>query len=86
VAAVGRKHDPVAFAKLPVLIFALDAEPRRARDDQHPLVGHLVVPFPVRRRLSRRDDSLDAQARLVEEDLNDLLGKRPRWQALLKSP
>jgi len=75
---MGWKKYPVPFAKVPVLIFALDAKPRRAGHNQDPFVGLLIVPFPFRGSLPRRDDALDAHVRPLEESIDDL--RFPRLQ------
>ena len=78
--AMGRKQDPVAFAELAVGCLALDAQPRGAGNDKHPLVGLLVVPLALRSRLPGRHDALDAQARTLDKQIDDLVWKRPAWQ------
>lgn len=85
-AATGRKEDPIPFAKIPVVIFALDAKPRRASHDQDPFVGLLIVPFPFRGSLPRRDDALDAHIRPLEEDIDDLRFSRPQGEIAAKVP
>jgi hypothetical protein len=59
---MGRKQDPVAFAKRVVIALTLNAQSRSTCDHKHPLVGLLVVPLAFGSRLSGRHDSLDAQA------------------------
>lgn len=86
VAATGRKQNPVAFAKVPILSFALDAKTRRASHDQDPFVGLLIVPFPFRRSLARRDDALDAYVRPLEENIDDLRFSRPQGELAAKIP
>ena len=64
--ATSRQQNIVAFAKLAILILALDAEPRPARNKQHPFVALLIVPIALGRRLAGRDDALDANALTLE--------------------
>ena len=85
-AAMGGKQDEIAFAEFPVLSLALDAEPRSALNDQDPLVGLLIVPLTFRRRLSGRDDPLDAESRPLDERFHHLPGARRRRQIPSKVP
>ena len=75
--AMGWEQDPVAFAKLPFLGFPLDAEPRRAIHHKHELVAVLIVPLTLRRRLTGRHDALDAQAKALDKQVDDLIWQGP---------
>ena len=75
--AMGREQNPVAFAELPFPAFPLDAEPRRAIHHKHELVAVLVVPLAFRRRLTGRHDTLDAQARAIDKQVDDLIWQGP---------
>ena len=82
--AMGREQDPVAFAKFAFLAFPLDAEPRRAIHHKHELVAVLVVPLAFRRRLTGRHDALDAEARVLDKQVDDLIRQGPSRQAASK--
>jgi hypothetical protein len=60
-----------------VFFLALDAQVRRALDQQHPLVSLLIVPLAFRRRLTGRDDALDAQALALDKQVHDLIWQGP---------
>ena len=75
--AMGWEQDPVAFAKLPLLAFPLDAEPRAAIHHKHELVAVLIVPLAFRRRLTGRHNTLDAQARAIDKQVDDLIWQGP---------
>ena len=83
---MGWQQNPIAFGKLAVPILALDPEARRTGHDQHPLIGLLIVPLAFRRRLAGGDDALDAHPPPLDEDLRDLIDKRPRRQAACYVP
>jgi nicotinamidase-related amidase len=79
-AATGWEQDPIAFADLAVGLLALDAQARGASDDKYPLIGFLVVPLALGRRLTRGHDALDAEARTIDKHVHELIGELPRWQ------
>jgi len=85
VAAVRREKHPVAGAKLARLRFARDEDARGAGDEQHKLVVLLVVPLVFGRRLSGRNDPLDAKPGTPAERLDELRGKRPGGKAAPKA-
>src|SRR3989304_4873250 len=85
-AAMGGEQDEIAFAELPVLSLALDAEPRSALNDQDPPVVPLIVPWPSRRRLSGRDDPVAAESRPLDERFHPPPGARRRRQIPSKVP
>jgi len=78
---MGRKQDPVAFAKLAVFTLTLDTKPRGAIHQKHEFVAVLIVPLAFRRRLTGRYDALDAQARALDKQIHDLIRQRPHRQA-----
>ena len=75
--AVGREQDPVAFAEHTVFTLTLDAQARGAGDDKNPLIAVLVVPLALSSRLTGRHDALDAEARVLDKQIDDLI-----WQGL----
>lgn len=68
--AMRRKQYPFARNEFPVIALTLDAQPRRARCQEHPFVTILVAPFSIRRRLTGRDDALDAKMRELQEHID----------------
>ena len=75
--AMGREQDPVAFAEFAVGLLALDAQARGAIHHKHELVAVLIVPLALRRRLTGRHDALDAQARAIDKQVDDLIWQGP---------
>ena len=75
--AMGREQDPVAFAECAVGSLALDAKARGAIHHKHELVAVLIVPLALRRRLTGRHDTLDAQARAIDKQVDDLVWQGP---------
>src|SRR5262245_31439435 len=69
VPAMDREQNPVTFTELAVFTLTIDAQTRGAIDDKHPLLGLLIVPLTLRRRLTGRHDALDAQARTIDEQV-----------------
>jgi hypothetical protein len=65
--ATGRQQDPGAFAERAVGRLAFDVKPRGAIHYKHELVAVLIVPLALRRRLTGRHDTLDAQARAIDK-------------------
>ena len=52
-------------------------KPRRAIHHKHELVAVLIVPLALRRRLTGRHDTLDAQARAIDKQVDDLIWQGP---------
>ena len=75
--AMGWEQDPVAFAEFAVGLLALDAEPRGAIHHKHELVAVLVVPLAFEPPLTGRHDALDAQARALDKQVDDLIWQGP---------
>jgi hypothetical protein len=75
--AMGWEQDPIAFADLAIFTLTLDAQARRAINHKHELIAVLVVPFAFRRRLTGRHDTLDAQARAIDKQVDDLIWQGP---------
>jgi hypothetical protein len=75
--AMGWEQDPVAFAEGAVGRLAFDAKPRGAIHHKHELVAVLIVPLALRRRLTGRHDTLDAQARAIDKQVDDLVWQEP---------
>ncbi len=67
----------MAFAKLPFPAFPLDAETRCAIHHKHELVAVLVVPLALSSHLTGRHDALDAQARALDKQVDDLIWQGP---------
>src|SRR5262245_22541891 len=84
--AMDREQNPVTFTELAVftLTIDIDAQTRGAIDDKHPLLGLLIVPLTLRRRLTGRHDALDAQARTIDEQVHDLIRQGPSRYAASK--
>ena len=80
-----REKHPVAGAKLARFRFARDEEASGAGDEQHKLVVLLVVPLVFGRRLSGRNDPLDAKPGTTAKRLDELRGKRPGGKAAPKA-
>jgi len=81
---MGREQDPVTFAELAVFALAFDAQARRTSDQEHPLIGLLVVPLALGRRLTGRDDALDGEAWALDEHLDDFVREGPCVQIARK--
>jgi hypothetical protein len=75
--AMSWEQDPIAFAKLAIFTLTLDAQARRTLDHEHPFIGVLIVPLAFRRRLTGRDDALDAQALALDKQVHDLIWQGP---------
>src|SRR5262245_11296428 len=71
-ATVGGDQDMVTRTKI-ALAFAFDPETRRAGEEQDPFVVLLIIRLVRRRRLARRNDSLDAHALARKQLGEDLL-------------
>ena len=82
--AMGSEQNPVAFAEFAVGLLALDAQARRAIHHKHELVTVLIVPLAFRRLLTGRHDALDAQARALDKQIDDLLRQGLRGQTAPK--
>jgi hypothetical protein len=80
-----REKQPVAGAKLARLRFARDEETRGAGNEQHKLVVLLIVPLSFGRRLSGRDDPLDAEPFTPLKRLGELRFKRSGGKAAPKA-
>ena len=81
VAPVRRDVEPVAGAEHAVVRLVGEAQPRRPREQHHPLGLGLVVPEPGRAPLPAGDDALDAQPRCGEKRVGDFAGARVRQVA-----
>ena len=84
--AMGWQKDPVAVVEPSILAFAVDPQSRSSLDEEHPLIGVLVVPLTLRNRLTSRDDALDAQVPPLDKQVHDLVGQRARRQIEAKAP
>ncbi len=82
VAAVRRDPNPVARRQCQRRL-AIEAQHGAPRQQDHPLVAVLVEPLPFRRRLTVRDDALEAQPRALEQRL-ETLGFEPYRDAFEK--
>ena len=84
--AMGWQKDPVAVVEPSILAFAVDPQSRSSLDEEHPLIGVLVVPLTLRNRLTSRDDALDAQVPPHDKQVHDLVGQGARRQIEAKAP
>ena len=75
--ATGREQDPVAFAERADGRLAFDVKPRGAIHHKHELVAVLVVPLAFGPPLTGRHDALDAQARALDKQVDDLIWQGP---------
>src|SRR5262245_59613000 len=80
-----REKQPVAGAKLALLRLVRDEDTRGAGNEQYKLVVLLIVPLAFGRRLSGRDDPLDAEPFAPGERLDEFRGKRPGGKAAPKA-
>ena len=74
VAGVRRDVDVVAGRKRARLSLSVEQKAGRTGKQHHPFVPVLVVPEARRARLASRDDALDANARLLDQKVELLLG------------
>jgi len=81
VAPVRPDVEPVAGTEHAVVRLVGEAQPRRAREQHHPLGLRLIVPEPGRAPLPAGDDALDAQPRRGKQRVGDFGGARVRQVA-----
>ncbi len=70
VAAMGRDEEVVARPQHPVRS-TFEAQAGAAPEEQHPLVGLLIIPFPRRSRLAPGHDALQPKIMRFQQDLKD---------------
>ena len=67
---MGRDEEMVSGLQHQVR-FSLEAQTGAAREEHHPLVGVLVIPFTRRSRLAPGDDALQPKIIRFQQDLKD---------------
>lgn len=80
--AMRGQDEPITLLQDPVLGLLLDAEPRCAGHEKNELIVLLIVPVARGSCLARRDNTLDAHARLLEQTIDDLFRERAMRQTV----